>query len=62
MAFTPGHPRLQVALARGMAGDRAGAIAQLNKIADLGFSLDAANDTAFAGLKDDPGKAKGSAP
>lgn len=55
VAFTPGHPRLQVALARGTAGDRAGAIAQLNKIADLGFSFDAANDTAFAGLKDDPG-------
>jgi hypothetical protein len=56
-AFTPGHPGLQVALARGMGleGGRSGAIAQLNKIADLGFSFDAGNDTAFQRMKDDPG-------
>ena len=56
-AFTPGHPGLQVALARGMGleGDRSGAVAQLNKIADLGFSFDAGNDTAFQRMKDDPG-------
>ncbi len=56
-AFTPDHPGLQVALARGMGlkGDRSGAIAQLNKIADLGFSFDAGNDTAFQRMKDDPG-------
>jgi hypothetical protein len=56
-AFTPGHPSIQVALARGLAldGDRAGAVAQLNRLADLGFSFKAANDPAFQGLKDDPG-------
>ena len=55
--FTPGHPGLQVALARGMGleGDRSGAVAQLNKIADLGLSFDAGNDTAFQRMKDDPG-------
>jgi hypothetical protein len=56
-AFTPGHPAIQVALARGLAqdGDSAGAVAQLNKIADLGFSFAAADDAAFQSLKDDPG-------
>jgi hypothetical protein len=56
-AFTPGHPAIQAALARGLAqdGDRAGAVAQLNRIADLGFSFKAADDSAFQGLKDDPG-------
>lgn len=55
-AFTPGHPALQAALARGMGqdGDRSGAIAQLNKLADLGLSLDAGNDSAFQRMKDDP--------
>ncbi len=48
-AFTPGHPAIQVALARGLAqdGDGAGAVAQLNRIADLGFSFAAADDAAF---------------
>ena len=56
-AFTPGHPSIQIALARGLAldGDRAEAVAQLNRIADLGFSFKAADDPAFQGLKDDPG-------
>jgi hypothetical protein len=56
-AFTPGHPAIQAALARGLAqeGDRAGAVAQLNRIADLGFSFKAADDPAFQSLKDDPG-------
>jgi hypothetical protein len=56
-AFTPGHPTIQTALARGLAqdGDRAGAVAQLNRLADLGFSFKAAEDPAFQGLKDDPG-------
>ena len=56
-AFTPGHPAIQAALARGLAqdGDRAGALAQLNRLADLGFSFKAAYDPAFQGLKDDPG-------
>ena len=54
-AFTPGHPAIQVALARGLAldGDGAGAVAQLNRIADLGFSFAAADDAAFQ--RDDPG-------
>lgn len=56
-AFTPGHPAIQVALARGLAqdGDGAGAVAQLNRLADLGFSFAAADDAAFQTLKDDPG-------
>jgi hypothetical protein len=56
-AFTPGHPAIQAALARGLAqdGDRAGAVAQLNRMADLGFSFKAADDPAFQGVKDDPG-------
>ena len=56
-AFTPGHPSIQLALARGLAqdGDGAGAVAQLNKIADLGFSFVAADDAAFQSLKDNPG-------
>src|SRR4051794_11199665 len=56
-AFTPGHPTIQVGLARGMGldGDRAGAVAQLNKIADFGLSFDAGNDAAFQAMKDDPG-------
>src|SRR4051812_18905352 len=56
-AFTPGHPTIQVGLARGMGldGDRAGAVAQLKKIADFGLSFDAGNDAAFQAMKDDPG-------
>jgi hypothetical protein len=56
-AFTPGHPGIKVALARGLAlgGDGAGAVAQLKEIADLGFSFGAAGDPAFQSLKDDPG-------
>lgn len=55
--FTPGHPGIHLALARGLAqdGDGAGAVAQLNKIADLGFSFAAADDAGFQKLKDDPG-------
>ena len=30
-------------------------MAQLNRLADLGFSFNAADDPAFQGLKDDPG-------
>jgi sugar lactone lactonase YvrE len=56
-AIAPGHPGLQIAVARGLAldGDGAGAVAQLNRIADLGFSFGAADDAAFQKLKDDPG-------
>ena len=55
-AFTPGHPSIQIALARGMAldGDRAGAVAQLNRMADLGLSFKASDDAAFQSLKEDP--------
>ena len=56
-AFTPAHPGILLALARGLAldGDGAGAVAQLNRLADLGFSFGASNDAAFQSLKDDPG-------
>ncbi len=56
-AITPGHPSLQIALARGLAldGDGAGAVAQLNRLADLGLSFGASDDAAFQSLKDDPG-------
>ena len=55
-AFTPGHPAIPLALARGLAleGDGAGAVAQLNRLADLGFSFSASEDAAFQKLKDDP--------
>jgi hypothetical protein len=56
-AIVPGHPWVQIALARGLAlnGDGAGALAQLKRIADLGFSFRASEDAAFQKLKDDPG-------
>jgi hypothetical protein len=55
-AIVPGHPWVQIALARGLAvdGDGAGALAQLKRIADLGFSFRASDDAAFQKLKDDP--------
>ena len=55
-AFTPNHPGIQIALARGLAltGDGKGAVAQLNRIADLGLPFAAADDVAFQKLKDDP--------
>jgi hypothetical protein len=55
-ALAPGHPGLQVGLARALAENRdgAGAVAQLNRVADLGFSFAASADAAFAGLKDEP--------
>ena len=55
--ITPGHPAIQVALARRLAqeGDGTGAVALLNKIADLGFSFGAAEDAAFHKLQDDAG-------
>jgi sugar lactone lactonase YvrE len=55
-ALAAGHPGLQVGLARALAlnGDGAGAVAQLNRVADLGLSFEASNDAAFQGLKDDP--------
>lgn len=55
--IVPGHPWVQIALARGLAvdGDSAGAVALLNKLADLGFSFRASDDAAFQKLKDDPG-------
>ena len=55
-AFTPGNPAIQIAEARGLAleGDGKGAVALLNRIADLGFSFAAAGDSAFQKLKDDP--------
>src|SRR4051794_4540565 len=47
--IAPGHPSLQIALARGLAldGDGKGAVAQLNRTADLGFSFRASDDVAF---------------
>src|ERR1051326_4378321 len=56
-AIVPGHPSVQIALARGLAldGDGTGAVAQLKRIADLGFSFKASDDAAFQKLKDDPG-------
>ncbi len=56
-AIVPGHPWVQIALARGLAvdGDGAGALARLKRIADLGFSFRASDDAAFQKLKDDPG-------
>jgi sugar lactone lactonase YvrE len=55
-ALAAGHPGLQVGLARALAlnGDGAGAVAQLNRVADLGLSFGASNDAAFGSLKDDP--------
>jgi hypothetical protein len=55
--IVPGHPWVQIALARGLAlnGDGAGALAQLKRVADLGFSFRASDDAAFQKLKDDPG-------
>ena len=55
--FIPGHPFIQVALARSMAlnGDRVGAVAQLRRLADLGLSFNVAGDPGFQSLKDDPG-------
>ncbi|HSH39189.1 MAG TPA: hypothetical protein VK993_10415, partial [Chthoniobacterales bacterium] len=56
-AITPGHPSLQIALARGLAfdGHGAGAVAQLNRIADLGLSFRVSDDAAFQSLNDDSG-------
>jgi hypothetical protein len=56
-AIVPGHPSPQIAVARALAldADRAGAVALLNRLADLGFSFGALNDAAFQKLKDDPG-------
>jgi hypothetical protein len=36
-------------------GDGPGAVAQLNRVADLGFSFAASGDASFQNLKDDPG-------
>ena len=57
LALTPGHPSLQVHLARALAlnGDGAGAVAQLNRVADAGISFPSSAEPAFEGLKDDPG-------
>jgi hypothetical protein len=56
-AIVPGHPAIEIALARGLAveGDGVGALAQLKRIADLGFSFKASDEAAFQKLKDDPG-------
>jgi hypothetical protein len=56
-AIVPGHPAIEIGMARGLAldGDGAGAVAQLNRLADLGFSFKASDDAAFQKLKDDPG-------
>jgi hypothetical protein len=45
-AIAPGHPSLQIAVARGLAldGDAAGAVAQLNRIAELGLFFGASDD------------------
>jgi hypothetical protein len=57
VALAPGHPGLQVGLARSLAlnGDGAGAVAQLNRVADLGLSFAASNDADLRSLRDDPG-------
>lgn len=56
-ALAPGHPSINVHLARALAlnGESSGAVAQINRIADLGFSFRAAEDPSFERLKDDPG-------
>jgi hypothetical protein len=56
-AIVPGHPSPLIALARGLAldGDGTGAVAQLKRIADLGFSFKTSDDAAFQKLKEDPG-------
>ncbi|HEV2748643.1 MAG TPA: hypothetical protein VGW34_15275 [Allosphingosinicella sp.] len=56
-ALIPGHPGIQVGVARSLArnGDGAGAVAQLNRVADLGFSFKAPDDADLESLKDDPG-------
>jgi hypothetical protein len=56
-AIVPGHPSPQIALARGLAldGDGAGAVALLNRIADLGFSFGVSDEPPFQKLRDDPG-------
>ncbi len=53
----PGNPSTHYSLARGqtLTGDRAAALATLNRLAELGFSFDAANDPALEGLRSDPG-------
>ena len=55
-ALAPGHPSINVHLARALAlnGDHVGALAQLNRIADLGFSFRAADDAGFTSLRDNP--------
>ena len=55
-AIVPGHPGLQVGVARALAlnGKGAEAVVQLNRVADLGLSLAALNDPDFQSLKDDP--------
>ncbi|HEV2804591.1 MAG TPA: tetratricopeptide repeat protein [Chthoniobacterales bacterium] len=55
-AMVPGHPAAEIGLARALAvnGDGAGAVAQLKRIADLGFSFKASDDAAFQKMKDDP--------
>jgi len=57
LAFAPGHPSIHVHLARALAlgGDSAGALAQLNRLADFGFSFQTAGDASFQSLKDHPG-------
>ena len=56
-ALAPGHPSISVHLARALAlnGENAGAVAQINRIANLGFSFRAAEDPSFERLKGDPG-------
>ncbi len=56
-ALAPGHPGLQVGLARVLAEneDGGGALAQLNRVADLGVSFAASGDAAFQNLQDNPG-------
>jgi hypothetical protein len=55
-ALAPGHPSINVHLARALAlnGESSGAVAQINRIADLGFSFKAVEDSSFERLKDNP--------
>ena len=56
VALLPGHSAMHYSLARGLslAGDRAGAIAALGRIAEQGYGYDAAADPSFESLRGDP--------
>ena len=57
LEILPGNPSTHYSLARGqtLTGDRAAALATLDRLAALGFSFDAANDPALESLRAEPG-------